>query len=546
MQTKFIFISGGVISSLGKGLAAASIGKLLESRGLNVTFIKMDPYINVDPGTMSPSQHGEVYVLADGSETDLDLGHYARFSKSTLSRSNNFTTGQVYETVISNERKGKYLGGTVQVIPHVTDEIKRRIVHCAKGYDVCIVEVGGTVGDIESLPFLEAIRQMRIDCLPTQTLFMHVTLVPKIKTAGEVKTKPTQHSVKALREIGISPDFLLCRCEKSLTEQIKNKIGAFCSVRPEDVVSAPDVDNIYKVPLAFHEQGLDSAVCRKLGLRSIQPANLTSWRKMVKTMTDAQEEVVIGMVGKYTDLEDSYKSLNEALTHGGIANKVRVAIEFVDSEGLTQKNVGQVLSGVDGILIPGGFGTRGVEGKITALTHARENNLPTFGICYGLQLMVIEYCRKMCGIKDATSREFETEGTPVIDLMEAQKKVDMMGATMRLGNYDCVLSGLAADIYGRKKIVERHRHRYEVNSDFIDAFESKGMKVMGRNPETDLVEVVGLPKHPFYVGCQYHPEFLSKPILAHPLFTRFVREATHYSRKQKRSPKKDDVGVKPS
>jgi len=534
-NTKYLFVSGGVISSLGKGMAAASIGSLLESRGLSVTFIKMDPYINVDPGTMSPFQHGEVYVLGDGSETDLDLGHYERFTSAKLSRLNNFTTGQIYETVIANEREGKYLGRTVQVIPHITDEIKRRIYQAAKGYDVCIIEIGGTVGDIEGLPFLESIRQLRIEADPNQTFFVHVTLVPSIKTAGELKTKPTQHSVKALREIGIQPDVLLCRCTTDLPEEIKRKIGLFCNVQTSHVITARDVECVYEIPMMFHEQGLDDAIIRKLNLRrALKTPNLSAWRSLLKTIDTSEEEVVIGMVGKYTTLADSYKSLNEALVHGGIANSVKVSIEFIDSDAFTEKNAQHMLKGIDGVLIPGGFGVRGVEGKILALKYARENNVPTFGICYGLQLMVIEYCRSVCGIPDATSSEFEVPGSFVVDLMEEQKQIAVKGASMRLGDYECILEkgSLAERIYGRRKLVERHRHRYEVNEAFVETFQEKGLKVYGRNPETNLVEIIGLPKHPFYLGCQYHPEFLSKPLKPHPLFSTFIKEALKVKKKE--------------
>ncbi len=522
---KFVFISGGVISSLGKGISAASIGSLLESRGLSVTFIKMDPYINVDPGTMSPFQHGEVYVLSDGSETDLDLGHYERFTSVKLARHNNFTSGQVYEKVIANERQGKYLGRTVQVIPHITDEIKRRIQKAARGYDVCIVEVGGTVGDIESLPFLEAIRQMRIECEPNQTAFVHVTLVPYIDTAGEVKTKPTQHSVRDLREIGIYPDILLCRCKTLLTDEIRRKIALFSNVKTEFVISACDAACVYDIPLKLHEQGLDTAIVRRLNLRRAQEANIVPWRNLSKAVSEAKQEIVIGIIGKYTSLEDSYKSFNEALFHGGIANKTRVSIEYIDADNLNARNVKQLLKGIDGILIPGGFGARGVEGMMSALKFARENDIPAIGICYGMQLMVIEFCRSLCGISDATSTEFEVPGTPVVDLMEEQKKVVSKGGTMRLGDFECVFEKDApvAQIYGRKKIVERHRHRWEVNNDYVEQFEEAGLKVYGRNPETNLVEVVGIPEHPFYMGCQYHPEFLSKPLSPHPLYEGFVR-----------------------
>jgi CTP synthase len=529
LEQKFIFVTGGVVSSIGKGLSAASLATLLEARGLKVTLMKFDPYINVDPGTMSPLQHGEVYVTEDGAETDLDLGHYERFTTITVHRSNSVTTGQVYEAVISKERRGDYLGGTVQVIPHITDEIKARMFEAAQGAEVVIVEIGGTVGDIESLPFLEAIRQMRVDVGHENSIFVHVTYVPYIAAAGELKSKPTQHSVKELREIGLQPDFLICRSERTMTADVKAKIGLFCSVRAENVISAYDCSTIYEVPLMLHNEDFDGKVVRRLGLETNEP-DMSGWRKMVHTLKNPARTVSIGIVGKYVDLRESYKSLNEAIVHGGIANGTKVELAWVDSETLTSSNVEQALSGVDAILVPGGFGQRGSEGKIVAIRYARENRVPFFGICFGMQLAAIEFARNVCGIKDATSREFEErKGSRnfVIDVMEEQKTVKDKGGTMRLGSYPCTLKTgtRARAIYAEKNITERHRHRYEFNNKYRPLFEKKGMTLSGICEERDLVEIVELSDHPWFVAVQFHPEFKSRPLKPHPLFRSFVEAA---------------------
>lgn len=528
---KFIFVTGGVVSSVGKGLTTASLGALLESRGLKVHIMKFDPYINVDPGTMSPFQHGEVYVTEDGAETDLDLGHYERFTSPTTSRSNSVSTGQIYETVIAKERRGDYLGGTVQVIPHVTNEIKKRIYEVAQGAEVTCVEIGGTVGDIESLPFIEAIRQMRVDEGIENTIYVHVTYVPYISAAGEAKTKPTQHSVKELREEGIQPDFLICRSEKPLTEEMRGKIGLFCSVRPENVISAYDVSNIYEVPQLLYGEGFDQKVCERLGLEAHKP-NLEGWNKIVKVLQKPSREVTIGVVGKYVDLKESYKSLNEALVHGGIANNSKVNCLYVNSENLNDKNISQALSEVDAVLVPGGFGERGIEGKLKAIEYARVNKIPFFGICLGMQLASIEFARNVCGIKDASSREFEKINSSiksknfVIDIMEDQKGKNK-GGTMRLGAYSCrLLKGSHANqVYGQPSISERHRHRYEFNNQFRQLFQKHGMVLSGINEDRDLVEIVELKEHPWFIGVQFHPEFKSKPLDPHPLFTAFVAAA---------------------
>ncbi|MGE3974907.1 MAG: CTP synthase [Bdellovibrionales bacterium] len=525
---KFIFVTGGVVSSIGKGLTTASLGTLLESRGIKVTLMKFDPYLNVDPGTMSPLQHGEVFVTDDGAETDLDLGHYERFTSMTLSRSNNVTTGQIYDTVISRERRGEYLGGTVQVIPHITDEIKSRIFEAAQGAEVVLIEIGGTVGDIESLPFLEAIRQMRVDVGIENTVFIHVTLVPYIAAAGEQKSKPTQHSVKELREIGIQPDFLICRSEKKLPAELKNKIGLFCSVQPSNVINAYDASSIYEVPLMLHNEGLDERVIKRLGLTA-QSASMNGWNDMVDILKNPDEHVTIGIVGKYVDLKESYKSLNEALIHGGIANNAKVELVYVDSEGLNMMNVKDALSELDGILVPGGFGERGAAGKMVAVQYARENRVPYFGICFGMQLAAIEFAKHVCGIQNATSREFSVNGKGphnyVIDIMEEQKKTTMKGGTMRLGSYACALkdNSLARKIYKSESISERHRHRFEFNNKFRAIFEKNGMTLSGICRERDLVEIIELPDHPWFLGVQFHPEFKSKPMAPHPLFSEFVK-----------------------
>lgn len=525
MKTKFIFVTGGVLSSLGKGLTSASVGALLENRGLNVTLMKMDPYLNVDPGTMNPFQHGEVFVTEDGAETDLDLGHYERFTNVNLKRENSVSAGQVYETVIAKERRGEYLGGTVQVIPHITEEIKRRIREVSKGKDVAIVEIGGTVGDIESLPFLEAIRQFSFDIGDEDCVFMHLTLVPYLGTSGELKTKPTQHSVQKLREIGIQPDFLLCRTDRILSPDIRSKIALFCNIRPDNVVTAKDVSNIYEVPKMYFEQKLDEKICERLKLKA-KTKGLQKWTKIVETLTTPKLGFIeIGLVGKYVDLTESYKSVIEALVHGGIANQCKVNIRFIDSEKLEKMDVREALAGLTGILVPGGFGSRGVEGKIKAIQYARENKIPYFGICIGLQLAVIEYARHMCGIQKATSREFSNTGEFVIDLMEEQKGVKKLGGSMRLGSYPCKLGSgtLAHKTYGKLEISERHRHRYELNNHYRKSLEEKGMKFSGVNTELGLVEMMELPDHPWFLTCQFHPEFKSKPFLPHPLFIGFIK-----------------------
>lgn len=524
-QQKFIFVTGGVVSSIGKGLASASLGTLLESRGVKICIMKCDPYINVDPGTMSPLQHGEVYVTEDGAETDLDLGHYERFTDFEINKGNSTTAGQIYESVISKERRGDYLGGTVQVIPHITDEIKRRIYETGKDAEVVIVEIGGTIGDIEGLPFIEAIRQMRADVGTENSVFVHVTYVPYIAAAGELKSKPTQHSVKELREVGIQPDFLICRSEKHLNAEIKSKIGLFCSVRPDFVVAATDSKSIYEVPLVLHKEGLDEKVVSRLNIKAKEP-ELQGWIDMVKTLNSPKRETTIGIVGKYVDLKESYKSLNEAIVHGGIANECKVNIVYIDSETLTDKNASRALSDVQGILVPGGFGERGVSGKIAAIKYARENRIPYFGICLGMQLAVIEFARNVGGVKDATSREFS--GRPsksyVIDFMEEQKGLKDKGGTMRLGAYPCSLmkGSRVRRIYGKDLIYERHRHRYEFNNKFKSVFEKNGMNLSGVCEDRNLVEIIEITEHPWFVGVQFHPEFKSKPMRPHPLFESFV------------------------
>ena len=528
MKTKFIFITGGVVSSIGKGLAAASLGALLEARGLRVTMQKLDPYINVDPGTMSPFQHGEVFVTDDGAETDLDLGHYERYTCATLSKKSNFTTGQVYFSVIEKERRGDYLGGTVQVIPHITDEIKAKIIANAKGADVAIIEVGGTVGDIESLPFLEAIRQFRFDRGHENALYIHVTLVPYIRTAGELKTKPTQHSVMELRKIGIQPDILLCRCDRELPLDMKKKISLFCNVGEKDVIQVVDSEHIYAVPMALNKERLDEQVVEKLNIWTKAP-DLTHWQEVVERLCHPSHgEVHIAIVGKYVNLTESYKSLAEALTHGGIANDCRVYLKYLDSEMIEREGIEGHLDGVDGILVPGGFGERGTEGKIQAIQHARNNKIPFFGICLGMQMAVVEYARNVCGLTDACSSEFKPEcGDPVIHLMEEQKTVSKKGGTMRLGAYPCTLTKgtLAHTAYNNIDISERHRHRYEFNNKYRDVVAKKGMVLSGVYKEKDLVEVVEIPDHPWFLACQFHPEFKSKPLIPHPLFRAFVGAA---------------------
>ncbi len=549
-KKKYIFVTGGVLSSIGKGISAASIGMLMEARGIKVTMIKMDPYLNVDPGTMSPFQHGEVFVLDDGAETDLDLGHYSRFvHQAHFSRKNSFTTGRIYDTVIRRERAGGYLGKTVQVIPHITDEIKAHIQAASEDADLAIVEVGGTVGDIESLPFLEAIRQIKVQEGNENVVFVHLTLVPYIAAAGELKTKPTQHSVKELREIGIQPDVLLCRSDRILPREVKDKIGLFCNLSGDYVFSAIDVASIYEVPLYFHEERLDEKIAEKLGIWGGRP-DISKWQDMVQRIRAPKGEVTIGIVGKYTDWRDSYKSLSEALVHGGVANDVKVSMQYIDSEALEKggadaaKNL-EILKGVDGVLVPGGFGERGVEGKIKAIEYARTQGVPYFGICLGMQLAVIEYARNVCGMKDANSEEFKPECTSrVIEMMESQKGITDKGGTMRLGAYLCdVLPKHAGKptraymAYGKEKVSERHRHRYEVSNRFRAKIEEKGLLVSGRHKlesGVDLVEMVELPTHPWFLGCQFHPEFQSQPLAAGPLFSSFV-EACKSSGKAQRS-----------
>ena len=525
-RTKFIFVSGGVVSSLGKGLASASIGSLLEARGLKVTIQKLDPYLNVDPGTMNPMQHGEVFVTDDGAETDLDLGHYERFLSQRMSRLNNATSGQIYQSVIQKERRGEYLGGTVQVIPHVTDAIKARVLECAKGVDVLIVEIGGTVGDIESLPFLEAVRQLRFEQGHQNAISVHVTLVPYIGAAGEMKTKPTQHSVMKLREIGIQPDILLCRCTKPIGTSLKQKIALFTNVAPDAVFSAEDVSCIYEVPIKFLKQGVDEKIAELLNIWSRAP-DVNGWERVVEAMRSPQSEVEIALVGKYVDLVESYKSLNEAIMHGGIANGCRIKLRHVDSEEIERQGISS-LDTADGILVAPGFGTRGTEGKILAARYARENNIPFFGICLGMQIAVIEFARHVAGLQGANSTEFEPNPPyPVIDFLPEQRAIVDKGATMRLGAWPCVLrpGTKAAAAYRATEISERHRHRYEVNNDFRDQLVAAGLVVSGSSPDGRLVEMIELPNHRYFVGCQFHPEFKSRPRQPHPLFESFIRAA---------------------
>jgi CTP synthase len=526
-QTKYVFITGGVISSLGKGLTAAALGALMENRGLRVTFIKLDPYINVDPGTMSPFQHGEVFVTDDGAETDLDLGHYERFTSARMSQNNNFTTGQIYDSVISKERRGEYLGKTVQVIPHVTDEIKERVLAATKDVDIAFVEIGGTVGDIESLPFLEALRQLRLELGHQNAVNIHVTLVPYIAAAGELKTKPTQHSVKALREIGIQPDILVCRADRELDDEIKQKIALFCNVDKKSVITARDAETIYEVPMLMWKQGADQILSEKLNIWS-RASDLHEWEEIVRRIKHPEKEVTIAIVGKYVDLTDSYKSLNEALLHGGIANHARVNLKFVDSETLSPQNYEEELGDVHGVLVPGGFGERGIDGKILAIRHARENDIPYFGICLGMQLMAVEFARNVCGIENANSVEFDEESpNPLIAYMADQSADVDKGATMRLGAYPCELreGSHAAKIYAADQISERHRHRLEFNNAYREPLEEAGMVISGVSPDGRLVEMIELPDHPWYIGVQFHPEFKSRPTAAHPLFRSYIAAA---------------------
>ncbi|WP_455207220.1 CTP synthase [Kaarinaea lacus] len=537
-MTKFIFVTGGVVSSLGKGIASASLGAVLEARGLKVTLMKLDPYINVDPGTMSPFQHGEVYVTEDGAETDLDLGHYERFVRTTMSQKNNCTTGRIYADVIRKERRGDYLGGTVQVIPHITDEIKRRIMECATGADVAMVEIGGTVGDIESQPFLEAIRQMAVELGHDRTLFMHLTLVPFIPAAGELKTKPTQHSVKELRSIGIQPDILLCRADRPIPEDEKRKIALFTNVEERAVISVVDVDVIYKIPLMLREQGLDDIVVDKLHIKA-PTADLSEWQSVIDAISHPTAEVTIAMVGKYMDLTEAYKSLSEALVHAGVHTHTKVKITYIDSESIEHKGVG-CLEGADAILVPGGFGERGVEGKIKAVQYARENNIPYLGICLGMQVAVIEFARNVANLKGAHSTEFErTTPHPVIALItewitssgqvEQRDEHSDLGGTMRLGGQECILEPgtKVRELYGKDKIIERHRHRYEFNNDYLERLQNAGLVIAGKSIDKNLVEVIELKDHPWFIACQFHPEFTSTPRDGHPLFSGFIQAARH-------------------
>ncbi len=541
---KMIFITGGVVSSLGKGIAAASLGRLLVERGLAVTIQKLDPYINVDPGTMSPFQHGEVYVTDDGAETDLDLGHYERFVEESLSQANNITTGRIYQDVITKERRGEYLGSTVQVIPHITDEIKAAVRRLTPNHDVVIAEIGGTVGDIESLPFLEAIRQLRGDVGPEHTLFIHVTLIPYLQAAGELKTKPTQHSVRELMEIGIMPDILVCRTEHELTEEMRRKVALFCNVKTEAVIEARDAETIYEVPLIFNAQGLDRLVTEKLGLDVPDP-DLTAWASIVERVKNPKQgRVRIAVVGKYTELVDSYKSINEALTHGGIANDVRVDIGWLSSEDINGPEDANRLADYDGLLVPGGFGVRGVEGMVRAVQWARENGLPFFGICLGLQSAIIEFARNVCDLGGSHSREFEPECTdPVVSLLDSQQQVTDMGGSMRLGAYPCNLrsGSRVAEIYGMNQISERHRHRYEVNNAYRETFGQNGLEMSGLSPDGVLVEIIDLPDHPWYIATQFHPELKSRPAHPHPLFASFIEAALR--RRERGASAQQTVGV---
>ena len=521
MSAKYIFVTGGVVSSLGKGITASSLGKLLQARGLQVTMLKCDPYINVDPGTMNPFQHGEVFVTEDGAETDLDLGHYERFLNKEMHHYNNFTAGKVYETVIARERRGDFLGTTVQVIPHITDEIKNRFRAVAKGADVAIIEIGGTVGDIESLPFLEAARQMGLEAGRENSLYMHVTLIPYLKASEELKTKPTQHSVQKLREIGIAPDVLVCRSEKAVNADMKAKLSMFCSVHKESVIEAPDVNSIYEVPMVFHKQGLDDQIIMMLRLRT-KAKDLDSWNEVVRRLKNPKHEIVVALAGKYTDYKDAYKSVNEALVHGGIANETKVQIRFLDT---TDPDIHKQLEGVHGILVPGGFGDRGIEGKIRAAQLAREEKIPYFGLCLGLQIAVIEFARNVLKLSGAHSTEFNPKSRyPVIDLLPGQKAVKDKGATMRLGTYECTLKkgSLAHKAYGSLNISERHRHRFEVNDKFRKLLEDAGLTVAGLHAPKNLVEIVELKDHPWFLATQFHPEFKSRPEAPHPLFRDFV------------------------
>src|SRR5881275_2362756 len=533
--TKYVFVTGGVVSSLGKGIASASLGRLLVERGLRVTMLKFDPYLNVDPGTMSPFQHGEVFVTDDGAETDLDLGHYERFIDRSLSQANNVTTGRIYLNVITKERRGEYLGSTVQVIPHITDEIKAAIRRLGPENDVVIVEIGGTVGDIESQPFLEAIRQFRHDVGRENAIFVHLTLIPYIAAAGELKTKPTQHSVRELMEIGIQPDILIVRTERPISDEIKRKIGLFCNVEFGAVIESPDVRTIYEIPLVFHEQGLDAKVVQKLGLQTTAP-NLSRWRELVQRIVTPNQRVRIAVVRKYTEYADSYKSVLEALIHGGIANDVGVEVNWISSEAFTTAETAtSLIAGYDGLLVPGGFGVRGVEGMVEAIRAARESGLPFFGICLGMQTAIIEFARNVCHLEDSHSSEFAPEcDNAVISLMESQQHVTDMGGTMRLGAYPCRLArgSRAAEVYGVAEVSERHRHRYEVANSYRDLFVQKGLRLSGLSPDGQLVEMIELTDHPWFVGCQFHPELQSRPTRPHPLFAGFIAAAAAAKRRE--------------
>ena len=551
IKTKFIFVTGGVVSSLGKGLASASIGALLESRGLTITIQKLDPYINVDPGTMSPFQHGEVFVTDDGAETDLDLGHYERFTTARMSRRNNFTTGQVYDAIIQKERRGDYLGCTVQVVPHVTDEIKSKVLAIGTGVDIAIIEVGGTVGDIESLPFLEAIRQLRFDLGKENVLYMHLTLLPYIATAHEIKTKPTQHSVNKLREIGIQPDILLCRSDRPVPQEMKAKIALFCNVDRDAVISAQDGKCTYEVPLVFHSQGLDEKIIKLLNIWTRQP-KLDAWEALIKKVGNQKHEITIGIVGKYVNMQDSYKSLHESLIHAAIANNCKVNLQYIDSEEVEKKGPQAILKGVDGILIPGGFGGRGVEGKISSIKFARENKIPFFGICLGMQVAIIEIARDLCSMKHANSSEFDPESPyPVVHIMEAQRSVNTKGGTMRLGAYPCALKKgtKAYSVYGTAEISERHRHRFEVNNAFRPELEKAGVEFSGLSPDGSLVEIMELKGHPWFVACQFHPEFKSRPMEPHPLFKGFIKAVISHknlSERKEKGPKVKKAAARPA
>ncbi len=549
-MTRYIFITGGVVSSLGKGIASASLGAILEARGLKVSLMKLDPYINVDPGTMSPFQHGEVFVTADGAETDLDLGHYERFVNFRSSKNNNFTTGQIYENVIRKERRGDYLGGTVQVIPHITNEINRCVQESTRGADVALVEIGGTVGDIESLPFLEAIRQLGVELGRRSTLYIHLTLVPYIQASGEMKTKPTQHSVKELRSIGIQPDILLCRSDRALPEEQRKKIALFTNVEEKAVISTVDVSTIYKLPLWLHSQGLDTIIAEKFQL-DLPATQLKDWKEVVHAIEFPETEVTVGMVGKYVGLTESYKSLNEALTHAGIHTRTKVNIQYIDSESIETSGVA-MLEGLDAILIPGGFGKRGIEGKITASRYAREHNVPYLGICLGMQVAVIDYARHVAGLEDAHSTEFKQDArSPVIALItewqdragsiERRSKISDLGGSMRLGEQECKLhpGSLVQELYGRESIAERHRHRYEFNSTFMASLQDAGLSFTGTSADDALAEVIEISSHPWFIGCQFHPEFTSTPRVGHPLFTGFIQAARAFHSQQINAGKKD-------